>query len=580
MTDHPIPDACFDEDAIVLAKKGAGKTVLSKGIVERSLDNGERTLVIDPKGDWWGLKASADGKGDGYPVAIFGGRHADMPFSMETAQALAKTLADTNLPAILDVSDMPPKPRAEALAVFLKALFKHNRNSLFLVLDEVHMLAPQSPSGAEAYALREIIMHMVTMGRQRGFRILSICQRTQLVDKTLITQADTQITMRLTHKLDKAPAITWLDGNAPDDFADQAKGNMGKLAVGEAFVGSVGAEFFERVKVPMNRTFDSSATPKRGEELVQPQTLAQVDLSALKEALKPKEEPEPDAPAARKVIGVPKGEVELRVQKAKAQGHAEGKRQGYEIGRADGWKEAIEAAQIELSKIKLRELIAFPGSGLQEGELAPKPQWQPGTRVQGHGTGQAGVNDRSSVSSGGISRAESVPTKAGVTQPKVVTAGETAPSFTGPEQRVMDALAFWDALGFQSPSREQVAFVAKYSVKSGGFRNTLGALRSRGLIDYDGGDIVAKSLPELMAFPSFNDLASRLSGPQLRVLEPLKDGAEWTRPDLAEQAGYSPTSGGFRNTLGSLRTQKILDYGKGGTVQVLPWVSTLLDTAA
>ena len=233
--EHPIPDAAFDEDAIVLAKKGAGKTVLSKGIVERSLDNGERTLVIDPKGDWWGLKACADGKGDGYPVAIFGGRHADMPFSLETADALAKTLADTNLPAILDVSDMPMRPRAEALTVFLKSLFKHNRNSLFLVLDEVHTLAPQNPSGAEAYALREIIAQIVTLGRQRGFRILSVCQRVQLVDKTLVTQADTLIAMRLLHKRDRAPALDWLDGNAPELFAKSAKNEVkleAKIAIG------------------------------------------------------------------------------------------------------------------------------------------------------------------------------------------------------------------------------------------------------------------------------------------------------------------------------------------------------------
>jgi len=359
LADHPIPDTAFDEDAVILAKKGAGKTVLAKGIVERSLSKGERTLVIDPKGDWWGLKAAADGKGDGYPVAIFGGRHGDMPFTLETADALAKTLAETNLPAILDVSDMPMRARAAALTVFLKSLFKHNRNSLFLVLDEVHTLAPQNPSGAEAYALREIIAQIVTLGRQRGFRLLSVCQRVQLVDKTLVTQADTLIAMRLLHTRDRAPALDWLAGNAPELFAKTAKNDVGTLRVGEAIVGSVGAEFFERVSVPMNGTFDSSATPKRGETVKQPQTLAQVDLSSLKEALAQTNEPEPDTKSAP----IPQGSITLKshkdvVAQRCAKAYGDGKKKGEANGYNRGYAAALLDVQKQIDKMPIAQVSA------------------------------------------------------------------------------------------------------------------------------------------------------------------------------------------------------------------------------
>jgi len=340
--------------------------------------------------------------------------------------------------------------------------------------------------------------------------------------------------MRLTHKLDKAPAITWLDGNAPDDFAIDAKSNMGKLAVGEAFVGSVGAEFFERVKVPMNQTFDSSATPKRGEELVQPQTLAQVDLSALKTALAPKDEPEQE-PALNKQTKPQVESVTLAFHKNelarhKAKAYQDGKSVGDANGHNRGYATALQDAQKAIGQMPCVQVTAD---------------------VNHHAT------------------------------PKPLTEKPTKPThidddLTGPEKRVMDALAFWDALGFESVSREQVAFVASYSVKSGGFRNTLSALRRRDMVDYSGGNIVANSLPKLENFLSFNDLAARLSGPQLRVLEPLKDGAVWTRDGLAALANYSVSSGGFRNTLSSLRTQKILDYGTGSTVQLLPWVITLI----
>jgi DNA helicase HerA-like ATPase len=46
----------------VLAKTGAGKTYMAKGIVERLLGQKRRVCIIDPKNAWWGLKSSADGK--------------------------------------------------------------------------------------------------------------------------------------------------------------------------------------------------------------------------------------------------------------------------------------------------------------------------------------------------------------------------------------------------------------------------------------------------------------------------------------------------------------------------------------
>jgi DNA helicase HerA-like ATPase len=79
MTDFVLPDNLLDADIAILGRKGGGKTYTSKGIVERLLDMGRRVLILDPLGVWAGLRTSADGKEPGYPVAIFGGEHGDMP---------------------------------------------------------------------------------------------------------------------------------------------------------------------------------------------------------------------------------------------------------------------------------------------------------------------------------------------------------------------------------------------------------------------------------------------------------------------------------------------------------------------
>jgi hypothetical protein len=50
-------------------------------IVEETLDHGGvQVIVLDPIGHWWSLRAGADGKPKGgYPVAVFGGMHGDLP---------------------------------------------------------------------------------------------------------------------------------------------------------------------------------------------------------------------------------------------------------------------------------------------------------------------------------------------------------------------------------------------------------------------------------------------------------------------------------------------------------------------
>ena len=58
---------------------------------------------------------------------------------------------------------------------------------------------------------------------------------------------------------------------------------------------------------------------------------------------------------------------------------------------------------------------------------------------------------------------------------------------TGPEQRVLNSLAWFEAIGVTSPELPAVAFMAGYTV-NGSFHNVRGKLRGKGLVEYlDGG---------------------------------------------------------------------------------------------
>lgn len=135
-TTHPIPDDALDADIAILGRKGGGKTYTSKGIVERLLDMGRRVLVLDPLGVWAGLRTSADGDGPGYPVAIFGGLHADMPLDTAAAVPMADVLARENVPAVIDLSELTKGAQQGFLLAFLHELRRVNTEALTIVLEE------------------------------------------------------------------------------------------------------------------------------------------------------------------------------------------------------------------------------------------------------------------------------------------------------------------------------------------------------------------------------------------------------------------------------------------------------------
>jgi DNA helicase HerA-like ATPase len=84
-SNNDLPDAlpadALDDRIAIVGTAGSGKTYTAKGFVEQLLEMGARAAIVDPLGVWWGLRASADGSAPGYPVVVFGGRHADVPIA-------------------------------------------------------------------------------------------------------------------------------------------------------------------------------------------------------------------------------------------------------------------------------------------------------------------------------------------------------------------------------------------------------------------------------------------------------------------------------------------------------------------
>lgn len=94
MSQLPFPERVLHQHIATLGKTGAGKSSAMRVIAEHLLDKKRRVAIIDPKGDWWGLKSSADGKSAGYPVITFGNfkeeRATDVPINEQSGKHVAE----------------------------------------------------------------------------------------------------------------------------------------------------------------------------------------------------------------------------------------------------------------------------------------------------------------------------------------------------------------------------------------------------------------------------------------------------------------------------------------------------------
>jgi DNA helicase HerA-like ATPase len=71
----------------IVAKRRVGKSYTARRFAEQLLNAGQQVVIVDPKGDWWGIRSSADGKAPGFPVVILGGEHGDVPLEKAPARS-------------------------------------------------------------------------------------------------------------------------------------------------------------------------------------------------------------------------------------------------------------------------------------------------------------------------------------------------------------------------------------------------------------------------------------------------------------------------------------------------------------
>jgi DNA helicase HerA-like ATPase len=273
----------------VLAKRRVGKSYTARRFAEQLLKAGQQVVIVDPKGDWWGIRSSADGKSPGLPVVILGGERGDVPLEVGGGEVVAKLVVEERVSALLDLSSFRKRELARFMAEFLETLYRLKaketlRTPMMLVIDEADAIAPQKPQEGEERMLGAA-EDIVRRGGQRGIGCMMITQRTAVLNKNVLTQCEMLIALRTIAPQDLKAMQAWIDVHGSLEERDQLMESLPSLPVGEAWFWSPGWPtsdgIFKRVKVLPIDTFDSGATPKAGEKRVEPKNLADIDLAAV-----------------------------------------------------------------------------------------------------------------------------------------------------------------------------------------------------------------------------------------------------------------------------------------------------------
>ena len=281
-----LPLSALDERLAIVGTSGSGKTYAAKGLVERLMDRGERVCVVDPLGVWWGLRAGADRTtASGYPVVVFGGRHADVGLDDGMGAALGRLVGTHPLACVVDVSDLGNSAtRRMFMTAFAEALYEANTEPLYLVLDEADLWAPQRTQHS-GQALLGRIEEIVRRGRVRGFVPWLITQRPAVLHKDVLSQADILVSMKLTASQDREAVGRWIEGQADRAEGKRILAALPQLKQGEGWVWAPSDGVLAQVAFPRIHSFDSSSTPQRPERVAASSMLKKADLAAIVAAL-------------------------------------------------------------------------------------------------------------------------------------------------------------------------------------------------------------------------------------------------------------------------------------------------------
>lgn len=500
----------------ILAQRRKGKTYTANVMAEEMVKVGIPWVALDPTGAWWGLRAGKDGgsKG-GLPVYVFGGQHGDLPLEETSGKVIADLVVDQPGHYILDVSEFPSKAAQRRFATdFGERLFQRKAKKR----EVVHVFIDEADL---------FVPQKIPKGHEKMVGIYEeIVRRGGIrgIGTTMISQRSAIVNKNVLEQLDALIILRIVgprDQKAILEFVE-AEGDEDEVAELKATI--------KRLKLGEAWFWEPGSEPPIFLK-VQIRERRTFNSSAT-----------PDASHKNQVVKMSKVDLDhLR-------------------GQIEATIEQAIAEDPKILQHKIREKDREIDRLVEE--LAEAEQTK-----------------------------KEVEVKVPVLSPDVIELlkkSNEANQFLGPQSEEWNDDFQWDkatkaimTVLFQfdgSREKKQLAVLAGYSSKGGGFNNALGKLRSAGLIE-GSGIITTTGLADSLDFEFdplprgeelFDYWTSKLGKAEREILTALyaADGATMSKQEIAEgtETGYNPTGGGFNNALGALRTRDLIE-GRGDSIK-------------
>lgn len=555
-----LPVDTITDTVGIFGTRGAGKTSTAVVIVEEAHRLGLPVVILDVKGDWWGLRSDRVGTSEGLPFVIFGGDHGDVPLEPTAGAVIADLIVDERPDAIIDLSDMSKTKQRTFATAFAERLYRRNREALLVVVDEADVLIPQRAT-AETARLVGAWDDVAKRGRGRGLGLLVVTQRPQDVAKSVLDEMHSLLLHGTIGPRAVGAIKAWI-ADHDDNEASRTKEvlqSLRSLQPGECWLWAPQHEILNRTRVRRILTFDSHETPKPGVKRRQPKRLAAIDLDKVREQ-----------------IAATVERAEATDPKALQRKVADLQRQLTEAQAATPEPERVEVPVLtEADHEALDDLLnALDIAGQQianvEGTLDKVMQ------RTGHAEASAPLASVRTIAGLGAIRREDVtgpvePRLVDVVRAEQAAAGRreqprgvntgTEPNLPKAQKAILTVLRTHGDTSVQN-----LAILTGYAASGGGFRNSLSALRTAGyvvgkdpvVLTQEGADAIGPvpPLPRGSALREQwkdHNAIGKAHGLILDVLaEFAPDPVEVQ--EVALRAGYEPTGGGFRNAVSRLRT--------------------------
>jgi hypothetical protein len=536
---------------VIQANSGGGKSWATRRLIEESFGH-VQIIVIDPEGEFNNMRGRYD--------FVYAGKGGDAPVESRSAALLATRLLELKASAIIDLYELPPQERKHFVRLFLdsmvnapKELWPINYGGCLIFLDEADLFAPEK---RESEALSAVI-DMAGRGRKRGYCLIPATRRPAQLNKDVAAECNNKLIGRASLDIDRKRSAEELGFTTKDQIL-----SLRNLEPGEFYTFGP-AISREVIKTVIGDVHVKPPKPGMGIKATPPPTakvrailgkLADLPAEAVAEA-RTVADLKAEITRLKREKAVSPNPIKIDIQK-ELEPHLialASERQAMEMV-VRHWQ--------DYSK-KIIEIVTKTSMGLQSAvKELPVPDSRPGARYSGKMPERAAQRPVMSQKAPTPSSATSTP-KEGI---------------SGPEQRILDAIAWLGSLGIAEPEQTAVAFLAGYTYGGGGFNNPRGALRTKGLVEYRGAKIALSESGRSVAHGPETPLTTEelhgkvlavLPGPEQKLLKVLLEiyPEEISKDELAERTGYAPGSGGFNNPCGRLRTLGLVEYPAAGIVK-------------